>query len=174
VASGDFGNGENRKVIVNDKEFIVNGPATAANLDNLEVINAGAGRRFEIVDPSVLAEARVSSIIQTDRFIDGGAVSSGTVLNLQASVGNTLTDILRLQSETLNTLLSRIQQIESGSAQAANSPLDTEAIKEAVRSGFSEALEDGELKGSIELDGQTLYVAIESTRRDLELNQVGG
>lgn len=41
VLAGDFGGGENRLIIANDGEFIVNRAATAANIAILEAINRG-------------------------------------------------------------------------------------------------------------------------------------
>lgn len=68
--AGDFGGGENRFIIANDGEFIINRAATARHRELLELINASDGREI------------------FPRRQEGGAIGGGPTSSPAAGLGN--------------------------------------------------------------------------------------
>ena len=85
LQKGNYGDGENRLIIANDEEFIVNREATKRNLALLTAINNGED--FSIIFPPA-PEGHEDFTITMPQMAQGGEISGNLVSNNQTTIIN--------------------------------------------------------------------------------------
>lgn len=111
VSKGDFGNGENRLIIANDGEFIMNAGQTNKNLSLFEYINS-SDRKFDLIGDGVIT---VSSL---PNRIDGGLINQ--INNTNAGISQIVSSSENRTENSAINLQQQFDQFREDVVQAIN------------------------------------------------------
>lgn len=150
LQKGDFGDGENRLVVMNDEEYIIRAQQTRRNYAVLEALN-NSDEEYILAGQTIMAKSLLS---QLKRQEGGLAGNLGQIQLYTQNLGR------ELRLETKETVI-----------QPAFDPAELRAaVKDAIIQGFNESTL--QVTGESRLEDDTIYQAWKSANQRAQVNRI--